>query len=73
MNCDLVSAAVTDVNQVLERILAGIQVANIETYIREAERILQEIVPRDFSPRNESALKELMEAQKGMKKMHFRN
>ncbi|XP_071119471.1 laminin subunit alpha-like [Haliotis cracherodii] len=57
------SAAVTDINQVLERILAGIQVANIETYIREGERILQEIVSRDFSPRNESALMELMEAQ----------
>ena len=53
-------------NTVLRRILERIHVANIDTYIAEAERILDEIMARNFTSSNESSKIENEEAMKGM-------
>ncbi|XP_041356694.1 laminin subunit alpha-like [Gigantopelta aegis] len=60
------NSAVEYVNTVLRRILERIHVTNIDTYISEAERILDEIVARNFTSANESSKTEHEEAIKAL-------
>ena len=50
------------VQEILNQILQGIQVTNIETYITLSEQIIDEVRLRNFSLQNEAAMDELQNA-----------
>ena len=54
--------AVRYVQDILNQILQGIQVTNIETYITLSEQIMDEVRMRNFSMENEAAMDELQNA-----------
>ena len=58
----IISDAVRAVQDILNQILQGIQVTNIETYIALSEQILEEVRLRNFSMENENGMDELQYA-----------
>ena len=56
------SDAVRYVQEILNQILQGIKVTNIETYITLSEQIIDEVRLRNFSLENEAGMDELQNA-----------
>ena len=63
LNYSFLSAAIMHVRDVLQQINEGIRVTNIETYIMESEKVMDEIRMRNFSDAVQNATTEQSDAE----------